>query len=772
MSLRPREIVFEESWSKLLEIIQGVITVNRLRKIDKPLWQNTFSDVYMLCVAHPESHSKPLYDSTRKLLETHIIQIYNSLIENTDEKLLNLYHTFWLEYSKGSEYLNNLFIYLNSQFVKKNSCSEADAQFGSTCIDSNENLMEIGEMALDCWRKHMIEPLKEKLIKLILDGIDRDRKGESVNQSVLHGAINSLVDVADKRQKTLVLYETLFERVFIEQTGEYYRKEASRLLEENNCSSYMEKALARLNEENLRSRRFLNASSYNKVNQECQKRLVEDYLGFLHSECKELIKNEVKHDLRNMYKLLKPFPNGLTVMVEEVQNHIARIGLEAVNGLKGDNIPTMFVEQMLQIHTKYSELIKDIFQTDQEFLSALDKACSSAINYRPNPKTSCKSPELLAKYCDNLLRKSLKESNDNDIDDKLTSCITIFKYLDDKDYFQKFYWKMLAKRLINTLSLSMYAEENMINRLRHACGYEFTNKFHRMYTDINLSEDLVEKFNTYCQTENSQLGIDFSMLILQAGAWPISQTNLPSFSLPQELEKPVRVFETFYNKNYNGRKLTWMHNLCNADVRVNYLKRPYSVSMGTFQMAILLCFNSSATLSIKDLQENTQLPEKELVKQVQSLLESKLLTVVLNASDNQPATTTGGEAAGTTSAEVKVTPDDLKETTRITINYDYSNKRTKFKINTVVQKEAPQETEMTQTSVDEDRKLYLQATIVRIMKSRKTLNHNLLIQEVINQSKQRFNPSISLIKKCIEALIDKQYIERTAKTKDEYSYIA
>ena len=60
-------------------------------------------------------------------------------------------------------------------------------------------------MALDCWRKFMIEPLKEKLVKLILDGIDRDRKGESVNQTVLHGVINSLVDVADKRQKTLVV---------------------------------------------------------------------------------------------------------------------------------------------------------------------------------------------------------------------------------------------------------------------------------------------------------------------------------------------------------------------------------------------------------------------------------------------------------------------------------------------------------------------------------------------------------------------------------------
>lgn len=225
--------------------------------------------------------------------------------------------------------------------MKKYSTTEADLAFSSN-LESPEHLMEIGEMALDCWRKFMIEPLKDKLIKLILDGIDRDRRGESVNQSVIHGVINSFVDVADKKQKTLELYETLFEEQFLEQTGEYYRKEASRLLEENNCSSYMQKALARLNEENLRSRRFLNASSYTKVNQEVQKRLVEDYLSFLHSECKDLIKNEVKHDLRNMYKLLKPFPNGLTVMVQEVQDHIARIGLETVGELKGENVRFIF----------------------------------------------------------------------------------------------------------------------------------------------------------------------------------------------------------------------------------------------------------------------------------------------------------------------------------------------------------------------------------------------------------------------------------------------
>lgn len=64
---------------------------------------------------------------------------------------------------------------------------------------------------------------------------------------------------------------------------------------------------------------------------------------------------------------------------------------------------------------------------------------------------------------------------------------------------------------------------------------------------------------------------------------------------------------------------------------------------------------------------------------------------------------------------------------------DYNNKRTKFKITAALQRETPQEVEHTMSAVDEDRKLYLQAAIVRIMKSRKILKHNALIQEVMLQ---------------------------------------
>lgn len=74
--------------------------------------------------------------------------------------------------------------------------------------------------------------------------------------------------------------------------------------------------------------------------------------------------------------------------------------------------------------------------------------------------------------------------------------------------------------------------------------------------------------------------------------------------------------------------------------------------------------------------------------------------------------------------------EQLDGTTEVKLNLDYSNKRTKFKITAALQRETPQEVEHTMSAVDEDRKLYLQAAIVRIMKSRKILKHNALIQEV------------------------------------------
>lgn len=299
-------------------------------------------------------------------------------------------------------------------------------------------------------------------------------------------------------------------------------------------------------------------------------------------------------------------------------------------------------------------------------------------------------------------------ASENEVEEKLARSIIVFKYVDDKDIFQKFYARMLAKRLIHQQSQSMDAEEAMIDRLKQACGYEFTNKLHRMFTDMSVSADLNTKFSASLrerEVENHQANIGFNVYVLQAGAWPLGLPPSPGpFHVPQQLEKSVQAFECFYHAQFSGRKLTWLHHLCQGELKLNYLKKSYLVTVQTYQMALLLLFEDCDSISCKDAAISLRLTHDQLSKHAISLIDCKILK--------------------------KPTEEDLGEDTLLTLNFEYCNKRTKFRITGALQRDAPHDAEATHRSVDDDRKLYLQAAIVRIMKSRKVLRHNQLVQEV------------------------------------------
>lgn len=104
--------------------------------------------------------------------------------------------------------------------------------------------------------------------------------------------------------------------------------------------------------------------------------------------------------------------------------------------------------------------------------------------------------------------------------------------------------------------------------------------------------------------------------------------------------------------------------MCHGELKLGFLKKTYIVTMQTYQMAMLLLFESCDSMTCKEIQITLQLNAETFQKHMQSLLESK----ILNASS-----------------------ENLEDNTKIELNLDYTNKRTKFKITSALQKETPQE---------------------------------------------------------------------------------
>ncbi|CAE7845522.1 culC [Symbiodinium microadriaticum] len=75
-------------------------------------------------------------------------------------------------------------------------------------------------------------------------------------------------------------------------------------------------------------------------------------------------------------------------------------------------------------------------------------------------------------------------------------------------------------------------------------------------------------------------------------------------------------------------------------------------------------------------------------------------------------------------------------------------------------------------AVEEDRRHMVEATIVRIMKARKTLGHNELVAEAMRQCAHRFTPDAQSVKKRIESLIEREYLQRDANDRKKYNYLA
>ncbi|KAL7226774.1 hypothetical protein ACSBR1_021778 [Camellia fascicularis] len=426
------------------------------------------------------------------------------------------------------------------------------------------------------------------------------------------------------------------------------------------------------------------------------------------SRCRVLLRDDKAAVLSRMYRLFRKIPKGLVPVANIFKQHViaestALVQQEedaASNKVKTDalSLIQVFVRKVIELHDKYMAYVNDFFANHSLFHKALTEAfevfCNESIS-------GFSSAELLASFCDNILKGGSEKWSDEANKDTLDKVVKLLSYISDKDLFAEFYRKKRSLHLIFDKSANDNHERIILSKLKQR--WQFISKTERMATDSTLASENQNHFEEYLEkNSNANPGIDLTVTILATGFWPTYKSSY--LSLPAEILKSVEVFKEFYQTKTKHRKFTWIYSSSTCIINSKFEQKAIELMMGTYQ--------KSRQLNLVD---------DDLVRVFQSLscADYKILR-------KEPDTET-------------VTPIDYFE-----LNPKFTDKRRDNQIPLLPVDERKKVVE----DIDKDRRYAIDASIVRIMKShkpnRKAIKErieDLITHEFLERDKE--NPNLS-----------------------------
>ncbi|GAA6223048.1 cullin-4B-like [Lates japonicus] len=700
----------QETWQKLKEAVEAIQNSTSIKYNLEELYQA----VENLC-----SHkiSAKLYKQLRAVCEDHIKAQIDQFREDALDSVLFLkkIDKCWQDHCRQMIMIRSIFLFLDRTYVLQNSM-----------------LPSIWDMGLELFRFYIISDLKvqSKTIDGILLLIERERNGEAIDRSLLRSLLSMLSD--------LQIYQDSFEQRFLEETNRLYAAEGQRLMQEREVPEYLHHVNKRLEEEADRVITYLDQSTQKPLIATVEKQLLGEHLSAtLQKGLTHLLDENRIQDLSLLYQLFSRVRGGVQVLLQHWIEYIKAFGSTIVINPEKDK--TM-VQELLDFKDKVDHIIDVCFMKNEKFVNAMKEAFETFINKRPN-----KPAELIAKHVDSKLRAGNKEATDEELEKMLDKIMIIFRFIYGKDVFEAFYKKDLAKRLLVGKSASVDAEKSMLSKLKHECGAAFTSKLEGMFKDMELSKDIMVQFKQYMQCQNIPGNIELTVNILTMGYWP---TYVPmEVHLPPEMVRLQEIFKTFYLGKHSGRKLQWQSTLGHCVLKAEFKEGKKELQVSLFQTLVLLMFNEGEEFTLEEIKLATGIEDSELRRTLQSLAcgKARVLTKIPKSKD-------------------------VEDGDKFSCNDDFKHKLFRIKINQIQMKETVEEQASTTERVFQDRQYQIDAAIVRIMKMRKTLSHNLLMSEVYNQLKFPVKPAD--LKKRIESLIDRDYMERDKENPNQYNYVA
>lgn len=611
--------------------------------------------------------------------------------------------------------------------------------------------------------------VQNRVTELLLQAIAGERAGLLVDDRSLLKANLSMLQQLGASDGSNV-YERDFDGIFLGTSQEFFRNESSLFLAENSASDYVLKAETRLEEEKSRAAALsLPPTTEKPLQHILEMELIERHAKTLVSMEKSgfavLLKDESKiDDIKKMYDLFLRVPTSVDFLRDSFCERVKLDGKALIADQdRGDTSPSTFIRGLLRMREKYTNIAEHAFRGEKRVLKRLKESFEDFLN------VDTRAANCLAIYADELLKSGLKGASEEEVDKKLNTVILIFRYLSDKDVFESYYKQHLARRLLAGRSVSDEAERAMVGHLKLECGYQFTSKLEGMFNDMRISKDIRDTYKIYKRNKpqtqnevNKSKPMDIEVDVLTAGHWP-SQSN-PDCNFPSAIQGAIDHFTEFYLKKYTGRKLSWQSSTGSVEMQATFGKSSYRLCVSTYQMCILVLFNETTVLTLGQIKSETDIPDLELRRHLISLCTPRHRILRKGSKGKH------------------ISDDD----DTFTLNNGYKSQLKRVKIPLVSMKDAakvgaakdggggPEAAGSSRLPplVEEERRHLVEAAIVRIMKTRKTLHHNDLIAEVTKQLSVRFVAPPQFIKKRIEGLIEREYLERSENDHRLYHYVA
>jgi len=634
---------------------------------------------------------------------------------------LRTFDEVWGEYCAQALTLRSIFLYLDR--ARANGGGKAST---------------LWDVSLRLFHEHLensAKSVKGKVVRGLLDLIERERMGEKIDRALAKRVLRAL--------SALGVYGEAFDTVFIEASQEFYRKEGNEYGAQTDVSDYLKHCERRLEEEAERCTNYLDASTARGLMRVCEQGLIEAHIGdILDKGFVDLMRQHRIDDLKRLHSLLARM-DGLDRLSAAFVTYLKQQGTAIV---KDDANDKEMVERLLAMKSAVDDVLNKSFGrsaadgSNDIFINGVKESFESFINCRQNVPA-----ELIAKYIDSKLKSGNKGASEEELETTLDKALTLFRYIVGKDVFEGFYKKELAKRLLHAKSASIDAEKSMISKLKAECGSQFTQHLEGMFKDIDLSREIMQSFRQTFDDEALTKGIEMNVNVITQGCWP--SYPVIDVNIPEQLAVLQEKFQDFYLGKHSGRQLTWQNSQGHCVLKARFGSGMKELSVSLFQCVVLMLFNDAEKLSYEDIASKSGLEEKELKRALQSLACAKVR--ILNKEPKSRDVNAG----------------DVFE-----VNAALNERLFRIKVNSIQIKETTEENKQTMERVFQDRQQQVDAAIVRVMKTRKSLTHALLISELMAQLK--FPTKASDLKKRIESLIEREYIERDREDAQKYNYLA